>query len=425
MKKIISLDFIIIFTFGFLFLLNWDKTNVGNFILFFVLLAVYLCIDKLLNQEITDDKRNKFFRYKTILLFAIIFYLLTITLVVHIGERADNSALAVHDSIEQVESAIKFVLAGKNPYSENYFGTELERSGYVMTTKGAIFLNPALLHCVYLPWQFIISVPFYWFFSHFFNFYDQRIVYLVFFILSLFALFALPKKKENKFILVALYALNPLFLIYFIAGRSDVFVLSFIIFTVYFLSKNKFLLASAMLALACASKHSAWFLAPVYYFYLFFKIKSELGWRPKIKILWRLTWVLPVIFLIIITPFVLWNPTAFWQDIYLYPAGKLATSYPINGFGVANWLYELGLIRHYTDYIPLWPIQIPLIALVLSLTLYGQRENNTLSRMVFSFACLIFVFWLFSRFFHDNYVGFVSQLFLIAYFLDSDIMIKT
>jgi hypothetical protein len=421
MKKIVSLDFIIIFTFGFLFLLNWDRSNVFNFIFFFILLGVYLYIDKILNKDSSSDRKKQLVRYKTLLFFTIIFYLLTMTLIAHIGERIEKPGLPVHDNIQQVEPAIGFLLDGKNPYEEDYFGTELEKSTYIRTTKGDILLNPSLFHCISLPWQFAISAPFYWFFNNVFNFYDQRIMYLIVFILSLFALFSLPKKRENKFILVALYALNPLFISYFVSGRSDVFVLSFLIFTIYFLSKKKFLLSGTMLALACTSKHSALFLVPFYYMYLFFKMKVGLGWKHKIKDMIRLTWIVPVLFLIIIVPFLLWNATAFLEDVYLYPAGKIATSYPINGFGVANWMYELGLIENYTDYVPLWIIQIPLAIIMLIFMFFAQRKDNTLSRMIFNFASLIFVYWIFSRFFHDNYVGFVSQLFLIAYFLQEDI----
>jgi len=43
-----------------------------------------------------------------------------------------------------------------------------------------------------------------------------------------------------------------------------------------------------------------------------------------------------------------------------------------------------------------------------------------LAYSILDYAVLIFVYWFFSRFFHDNYVGFVSQLFIIAYFLADD-----
>jgi len=440
MKRIFSLDFIIIFIFGFLFLMNWDQSAIFNFIIFFVLCLAYFWLDQKINYASDAITEDKLYRWKKILLFSIIGFVLSVTLVMHIVWRAADPSLPVHDNVQQMEPAVEFLLQGKNPYVENYFQTELAKSAYIITTQGEVFLNPALYHVIKLPFHILASVPVHLLAKTVFNFYDERLTYLIVFILSLFALFALPAERRHKFALVAFYAFNPLFLSFLVSGRDDVFVLSWLIFTFYFLKKDKILLSSLMLALACTAKHSAWFLVPFYYAYLATRLRSDglsADWRialsyggqvlnlwEKIKqilknilFLFKKTWLLPAIFLVLMLPFIIWNPLAFYQDTYAYPAGTLVTSYPINGYGLSVLFYKLGLVKNLTDYLPMWVIQIPITLLLFYLFIKKQIQDNSLARMIGGYAILILVYWLFSRFFHDNYVGFVSQLLLISYFL--------
>jgi len=418
MKRIFSLDFIIIFTLGFLFLMNWDQAAILNFIVFFGLCLAYFLLDQKIFATVEGESLDKLYRWKKFLLFFIIGFVLTVTMVVHIAWRAENLNLPIHDNVQQMEPAVEFLLQGKNPYAENYFNTELAKSAYIMTTQGQVFLNPSLYHVIKLPFHILASVPVHLLAKAVFNFYDERMIYLILFILSLFALFALPSERRHKFALVAFYAFNPLFLSFLISGRDDVFVLSWLIFTLYFLKKDKILLSSLMLALACTSKHTAWFLVPFYYVYLYIKYTNGVaGFISKIKLLLQKTWLLPLIFLLIMLPFILWNPVAFYQDTIAYPAGTLITSYPINGYGLSVLFYKLGLVKNLTDYLPMWVIQIPITLLLFYLFIKKQIQENSLARMIGGYAIVILVYWLFSRFFHDNYAGFVSQMFLIAYFL--------
>jgi hypothetical protein len=423
MKKLFSLDFIIIFVFGFMFLMSWDQTAIWNFIIFFGLCLGYFCLDQKINGAENEIITEKLYRWKKFLLFMIIGFVLATTMVMHIIWRAEDPNLPVHDNLQQMEPAVEFLLQGKNPYVEDYFKTEMARSAYIMTTQGQVFLNPALYHVIKLPFHILASVPIHLLAKATVGFYDERMTYLILFVLSLLALFALPDERRHKFAVTAFYAFNPLFLGFLVSGRDDVFVLSWLIFTFYFLKKDKILLSALMLALACTAKHSAWFLVPFYYAYLYVKHASETGefsFTRFIKNCWLLlkkTWLLPVVFLAIMLPFVLWNPVAFYQDTISYPAGTLTTSYPINGYGLSVLFYKLGLVKELTDYLPMWVIQIPVTLLLFYLLIKKQIKENNLARMIGSYAILILVYWLFSRFFHDNYVGFVSQLLLISYFL--------
>jgi hypothetical protein len=423
MKRFFSLDFIIVFIFGFMFLMNWDQTAIFNFIVFFGLCLGYFVLDQKITATAEGDYLDRLYRWKKILLFSVIGFVLVVTAVAHIAWRAQDPNLPVHDNVQQMEPAVEFLLQGKNPYVENYFKTELAKSAYIMTTQGQVFLNPALYHVIKLPFHILASVPVHLAAKAVFNFYDERMTYLILFVLSLFALFALPVDRRHQFALVAFYAFNPLFLNFFVSGRDDVFVLSWLIFTFYFLKKDKILLSSLMLALACTAKHSAWFLVPFYYTYLYVKTVFPAGQFSFAKLIKNLvlllkkTWLLPVVFLAIMLPFILWNPLAFYQDTVSYPAGTLITSYPINGYGLSVLFYKLGLVKKLTDYLPIWVIQIPITLFLFYLLIKKQIKDNNLARMIGNYAILILVYWFFSRFFHDNYVGFVSQMLLIAYFL--------
>ena len=399
-----SLDFIVVFLGGFYFLLNWDQSAILYFFIFFLGCFGYLWL----------DSQNKYQRYKRILFFSMIAFLVGVTTVSEIFLKIGD----VHDGQIQIEAALNFLSAGKNPYAKNYTNTKLgEIAPYINTTQGVVLPNPALNHLVYLPFHLLFSLPFQQLFNGIFGFFDERIVYLALFVISLFVLFDLPQKKENKFLLTALSVFNPLFLIFMVTGRDDIFVLTWLILTIWCLKKEKITWSAVFLALACTSKQTAWFLVPFYYAYLYLK-------NQNIKNLVKKTWVFPMVFVLLMAPFLLWNPKAFIEDIYSYIAGGLVTSYPINGFGFSVMLYRLGVVKSITDYLPAWIYQIPITGAVFYYLVKRQRRQNTISLMVGNFAILLLVYSFLARFFHDNYVGFIAQLFLISYFLNVDMVKK-
>jgi len=196
MKKIISLDFIIIFIGGFLFLMSWPSATILHFLLFFCASVFYFWV---------DYRRGSLFQ-KQLALFIVIFVVLGTAFVTEISARRHDDSIFVHDNVLQVESAAQILWQGRNPYAENYFGTELEKFSYISTVSGQLMLNPALFHCIKLPFHLLFSVPFYLLFNNLWQFFDERLVYLILFIISLFALYQLPKRTESKFALAAAYA---------------------------------------------------------------------------------------------------------------------------------------------------------------------------------------------------------------------------
>ena len=125
------------------------------------------------------------------------------------------------------------------------------------------------------------------------------------------------------------------------------------------------------------------------------------------------------VFAVIVLPFFLWQPTAFFEDVILFQSGMTATPYPINGFGFSIGLIASGIIPSYTASFPFWIFQAGLgIPLLLAL-LQHQRSNNTLRQTLFNYTALLFVVSFFSRAFNDNYIGFIISLIFIVMLIDN------
>jgi len=301
------------------------------------------------------------------------------------------------------------LIEGKNPYKENYFSTPLGQWSQISTTGGQVVNNYALLHCVKLPWDFISAIPLKLFFEKTINFYDHRMLYFLLYIFTLFLVHALPETPEDKNLFLVLYGLNPVFVASASFGVGDIFVVTWVLFCVYLMKIGKIRWAGFVLGLACASKHSAWFMVPFYLMFLWFRFQDK-------KIFLAQAWPLAVAPVVLFTPFIIWDPLAFWQDIYQYPAGTIATSYHINGYGFSMLLYTRGLIESIYSAYPGWAFQIPLGGILFVFLYKWQKRRNTVSQTMVNSALFLFLFWFFSRFFHDNYIGYLSILFMIAYF---------
>ena len=410
-EKPFPIEFLLLFIGGFELLVNWQQAAILNFISFFALVFLYLWFDQQLRGRISPQKKVKYERDQKIIFFLLIGLVLSLTMVESIFDRSRNTELSIHDGAMQMEAALNFLWRGKNPYAADYRATEFAKAADdIYTTQGVVIPNPAINYLIYLPANLLIGAPFYFLFRAITGFYDQRIIGLLSFVITLFIIDNLLTEEKMKRILTAALLFNPLFLWFFLDGRDDIVVLTWLLLTVLFLKKEKILASAAALGLACATKQTAWLFVPFYYAYLYFKGKD---WRLVIK----KTWLFPVVFLLIILPFLIWNPKAFYEAIIAYPLGITKNSYPINGFGAAVLLYKMGFARSVTDSLPIWKLQVPIVLFTGYLLLKRQKEQNSLANLVYHYAIFLFVFWFFSRFFHDNYVGFVSQLFLISYFL--------
>lgn len=324
--------------------------------------------------------------------------------------------LYIHDGAIQIEEAIKFLLAGKNPYSESYANTPMEQWPF---NEPGIDHNPALDHLIYLPFVIIFSTPFYWLSQTAVGWYDQRLVYLGMLLALLLILVRLKSRSPEKLAMTMVVALNPLFVPFFIEGRNDIVVLFWLIGALYFLQQRRWSWAGVWIAAAAASKQTAWFMLPFFVLFVLNPAQRQ-HWRDLLP---RARMLIPALglFMLIVTPFVLWDVPAFVGDVINYQSGisPSTTNYPIKSLGLGSFVLGFGWVESSAAAFPFSIFQIVFGGLALVVLLIYQWRHNTIAQMVLNYALLFFVFAFFSRTFNDNHLGFVLTCLVLSVFLDS------
>ena len=254
----------------------------------------------------------------------------------------------------------------------------------------------ALYHFPYLPWTFLFSAPFY-LIGQAAGFYDQRLVYLLLLALALLMAPALVGNTRARLALVACLGLNPIMALDVIFGQNDVFVLSWLIFSLVAWHYWKqcrldgkacswaLWTSTICFGLACASKPTAWFFAP---FYGLLLVSDRL---ETMAVSWsNLIRAIPAMMRAnlarvgrvcadLCCRMLLWDPYAFYDDVWRWSTGQGDTGYQIWGWGASNFILALGLV---VDRFAQWPFWILEVLLALPLLIWflrrQQRASHTL-----------------------------------------------
>ncbi len=369
------------------------------------------------------------FRLKLGLIYAVIIVLVFGKTALLIGLRhITGPAAYTHDGgVIQTESTIEFFLNGKSPYIENYLNTPMAEWGIEYRT--------ALYHYPYLPWTFIFSAPFYLLSHISLGWYDQRMVYLLLFMLTLFLAQGLARQRQHKLMAVMLIGLNPIMGSDVIFGQNDSFILFWLALALWLLQKathNKpsarkwQLLGAAAFGLACASKSTAWFLAPFWFLYI---LRDEWGtelippparWKTLAQLLWWRTWPLLVVMIVIIGPWFVWSPNDMIDDVWRWSAGTAEHHYQIRGWGLSNFILAFQLVPDRLAYWPFWITEIMVAAPLLLLGLWRQIQYNTSSQMCYNYTVLLLGFFYASRFLNENYLGYLAAFIALAFTMSTD-----
>ena len=334
-----------------------------------------------------------------------------------------------HDGgVIQTEATIDFLLEGRNPYVENYLDTP-------MAEWGKSEFRTALYHYPYLPWTFLFSAPFKVLASEIFGWYDQRFVYLLLFILTLLLLPRLAPERTSKLLLVMLIGLNPMMGSDLIYGQNDSFVLAWIVLSLWLWSRSLrpgaprgwALGSAAVFGLACASKPTAWFLAPFYLLVLARNVPAPEGTRVEVSRrrglfewlgrAWRAGWPMLATAAIVIGPYVIWNPSAMYDDVWAWSNGTSATAYQIWGWGVSNLVLAFGWVSNRFVYWPFWIPEVLVCLPLLVALLWRQMRENTMSRALWGYGIFVLAFFFFSRFLNENYLGYVLAFLALGTFV--------
>lgn len=379
----------------------------------FTLVLAYVVAD--LFQPPGDAPPPRVFRVKMALVFAIIGTTVVAQSLYLVGLRhVTGPAAYTHDGgVIQTEETIKFLLQGKNPYVEDYTKTPMAEWG--------LDLRTALYHYPYLPWTFLFSLPFALLSNAALGWYDQRFVYLLLFVVMLALASRLSPHPTVRLALVMTLGLNPIMGSDVIFGQNDSFVLFWLVAALFAFSRpGRWATTTglALFALACASKPTAWFLAPFIFIYV---LQRDMAAGPvnlrALAARW-LPFVVP--FAVIVLPFVLWDPYNFYDDVWAWSAGTSPTSYQIRGWGLSNFVLALDWVPSRLAYFPFWVPELLVAAPLLALLTWRQWRENTLANAAWHSAVLFFAYAYASRFLNENYLGFIAGLLALGLWVAED-----
>ncbi len=313
----------------------------------------------------------------------------------------------VNDIVLQQEAAIRYLVHGKNPYKETYFGTPVESFQYAEVGQSAT-VNPALYHFVMPPWYRISPFFFYTPANKLFGFFDGRMMLIFCLLGTLLILGKLIKNDKIKLIAINLVALAPGVIDYFIEGRSDIFALFWFIWAVYLLARKKFIFASVIFGLAMISKQTVWFALP-FYIVALWKMNKD-----SVKTAFYHLLIVGGVAMIFTVPFLVWDFRAFIDSVILYVSGGTAHGYPIAGYGFGMILYEFGIIRDLHGNFPFIIFQLGIGIPVMLAALWLFIKKPTISNMLYGYAFTLLAVWYFSRYLNNSHLAYVGTLFIIA-----------
>lgn len=375
--------------------------------IYFALLFAYVALD--LDWIRVGSLATKW-RAKLAVVFVVIGIVAGGPLMTAIVDRSRVAPVfGVHDIILQLEAAMRFFWERKNPYAETYFGTHMEAWHYAELGKDAV--NPALYHFVMPPWYLIFT----FFFSPFatiFGFFDGRLPLLFTFIGTLTILTLWIKDYHKKILSLIIVAFHPVMFDYLLEGRSDHFAFFWLLLALYLWHRKRFVLAAAVYALALLSKQTIWLSFPFVFIYVWKDVVKQTVTKNVLVISAFLGTVA-----LILGPFLVWDAGAYWESTVAFLQGATPVSYPVAGYGLGMVLYELGIIKDIHAYYPFIYWQLGVAVPVLWFLWRWFRGKLSVSRLLIAYSVFLFVFWYFSRYFHNSHLGYISLVLSVGYFL--------
>lgn len=370
-------------------------------------------------------------RLKWILLIGIILcavYLPALKMIL-LRQQSGPASYSHDGGVIQTEATIQFLLAGKNPYREDYTQTPMAEWGFSE-------YRSALYHYPYLPWTFLFSAPFY-LAGQALGAYDQRVVYLLLMAVALAVVPRLVQGTQRKLALVAILALNPIMGLDLIFGQNDSFVLCWILFALVALQVSQgdgeknlgrryapsLLFATLFFGLACASKPTAWFFAPFLGVLLIKdRLSSSASWGELIRLLpliVRRAAVAFAVFAVIVLPYAIWDGWSLYDDVWRWSNGQGETGYQIWGWGASNFVLAAGAVANRFSQ---WPFQLLELLIALPVLLWfirRQVQNNTIASACWHYGIFLLVFFYGSRFLNENYLGYILPFLTIGVLADA------
>ncbi len=316
------------------------------------------------------------------------------------GRRIAGSERMVLDCVVQVEAAAEMLTHGKNPYAEDYFGTELER-----WHRGVP--RPPLYHFVYPPLPVLLTVPLQTISQGLFGLYDGRFLLLPVLVGTFVLCWKAWRGNPWRAALLAAAFLNPWYLSNFHVGRWDTLSFLFWALALQSAARNRLNLMAWMLALAALTKTTC---LPAALFGLVY------AWRsPRSGLRWAASYAAP--FILVFVPFLIWDPKAILGDMFGSVSGWGPHPFPISDFGFAGVLQSLGWASGF----PLWAVQIPLTAAVAASSIRHWVKDRSLLSMGMGYALTTATGLYFGRLCDPAYLGALLTMTVLAVGFDAAI----
>ena len=348
----------------------------------------------------------------TVLALGVALALLVPSTLLQIGLRDSTEPwFFTNDSTYQIELAGDAILDGENPYGHDYRYSGMERfdSFDGEASERIREREVPLVHYAYFPgtaisaaaWQAVVPAPLD----------DYRSFVLLMTLAGFFAVLAFRGPLEWRLALGALVVANPIAVRSAWFGQNDAPALTLTILAFALATRSRFRWAAVALAAAVLFKQFAVVAIP---FLALMAAKQGAGVReaaagPSLREqladgvgreLLRCAAIFAAVIAVAFLPFVVADPTAFWEDTVEFGAG----TYKIVGYGLSAMLVRAGILA---DRDGAYPFALIAILTWLPLTAYLLYTVNRVRQLwpaAAAFAISILVLLFVGRTFNNYYL---------------------
>ena len=325
-------------------------------------------------------------RTRLIWLGGLITLLLLVPEVVAIATQGPHPV--VHDGILLTDAAADRLLHGLNPYGHDYIDSVQLRRAFVVESP----VNWGLGHFVYPPGLVLLDLPLRLLHSPLVN---MTWLWPLALLGICVAAASLGKSEFERIVCLVAVVLNPGFLLFFSAHYNDLIFLIPALGAVAAGRRQRPFLAGLLLGLSLCLKQSAVIFLP-FVIYLAYRGQGSRG-------IARLTLAAGLAVLVVVVPFVLWNPNAFISDTAGFFFSSGTDSDPIRGYGLTGILLNLGVIPTQWSRFPSGPVEFAFLIPIGVLAVLDLNRAFTWSRFWLWAAAETMAIFFFGRLMAQNY----------------------
>jgi hypothetical protein len=310
-----------------------------------------------------------------------------------------------NDSVVQSVEAGKAFVAGHNPYTTDFSTTPFGVYPSPVHDGGP---NVAAQHYAYQPLVFLSYVPLIlvhnitgW------NIDFQSLAVLWF--AGIILVLSYRQSWLNRMYLVLCTVAQPLLWIYAVSGFNDWLMIFLLVASALAMHQRRVMLAAICFGLALATKQTAWLLVPLWVWW---------GWslwstnRPTFR---RYVITLGMTAMVIIGPFILWNPAAWYDDTIRFVSGAMPRTFPISGITLMQLLRYLPGWSDAWRPASFWPVQLGVLLPTGWFLWRWLRGRVTTTRILMASCIVLFITTLTNRVGAPNYFLAPLVLGLAAY----------